>query len=135
MDEAEISLIQKSYQRIEPTLPRLARYFYTRLFELDSSLESILDTDRKNDGELFTALFKQVLNSLEQLDQLNLELKLLGDKMIYFHVSKDHLQTIGAVFVDTLAFGFGNNFTPNIMRVWVKLYKKVSAQLIDVAGL
>ncbi|WP_372773053.1 hypothetical protein [Mangrovibacterium sp.] len=127
MTEADIQLIKKSYPQIKGNLPRLAKYFYNRIADLDSELDQLFADDKANHGIEFSRIVEVASNSIEDTKTALPEIKQLEAKLNYYNIQPDALDTIGAVFIDTLAFGFGNNFTPQVMKPWVTAYKEYAA--------
>jgi len=127
MTESDIIIVRKSFNEIKNTLPRLAKYFYNRANELDADLDPLFEEDKSANGEGFVALFKAVVENLENPEVLLPEIKKMEAKIKYYKFNEDILNTVGVVFVDTLSFGFGNNFTQDIIDPWVKVYKEFAA--------
>lgn len=123
MTEADIIIIQKSYNEIKSALPRLAKYFYNRANELDSDLDPLFEEDKLNYGAGFVELFKKAIENIESPEAMLPEIQKMEAKLKYYNFKEDVMNTIGVIFVDTLSFGFGNNFTQDIIDPWVKAYK------------
>ncbi|PTN08581.1 globin domain-containing protein [Mangrovibacterium marinum] len=127
MTEADITVIEKSYAQIEAALPRMAKYFFNRANELDSDLDPLFEEDKSKHGEAFVALFGKAVEHLNSPEALLPEIKKMEAKLKYYKFNEEVLNTVGVVFVDTLSFGFGNNFTQDIIDPWVKAYKTYSS--------
>ncbi|RKD91320.1 globin domain-containing protein [Mangrovibacterium diazotrophicum] len=127
MTEADIKVIQKSYTEIKNTLPRLGKYFYNRANDIGSDLDPLFAEDRANHGAAFAAIFAKAVDSLENPEAMLPEIERMEAKLKYFNFKADALNTIGVIFIDTLSFGFGNNFTQDIIDPWVKAYKTYAA--------
>lgn len=109
----------------------MARYFYNRLTELDSSLEPLFDEDKANHGIEFALLLDKAVNSLQNPSELNTELAELKSKLNQFKRSADTVNTIGSAFIDTLSYIFGKDFKPQILKAWANGYKAYSAILAE----
>jgi len=127
MTEADIKVIQKSYGEIKNTLPRLGKYFYNRANDIGSDLDPLFVEDRDNHAAAFAAIFAKAVDSLESPEAMLPEIERMEAKLKYFNFKADALNTIGVIFIDTLSFGFGNNFTQDIIDPWVKAYKTYAA--------
>ncbi|WP_163708693.1 globin family protein [Mangrovibacterium lignilyticum] len=127
MTDTDIQLVQKTYPKLKVMAPRLAKYFYNRIAELDSTLESLFQADSASNGAAFAELLDQGVASIEDPKSLLPEIKKLEAKLTYYNIKADCLNTIGVVFVDTLAFGFGNEFNAQIQNPWVNAYKEYAA--------
>ena len=127
MTEAEIKIIRNSYAEIKNTLPRLGKYFYTRANDIGSDLDPLFAEDKANHGAAFVAIFVKAVDSLENPEAMLPEIERMEAKLKYFNFKEDALNTIGVIFIDTLSFGFGNNFTQDIIDPWVKAYKTYAA--------
>ena len=127
MTEADITFIRKSYPRIKSNAPRLSSYFYNRMAELDPAFDELFQDDNTNHGAAFAELLDQAVDSLDHPRSLQPKIKKLEAQLKYYQIHPDCLNTIGAVFIDTLAFGFGNDFTSGTMNPWVNAYKEYAA--------
>ncbi len=51
MTPNQISLVQKSWQKVLPIAPQAAEIFYTTLFEMDPSLKALFPSDITEQGK------------------------------------------------------------------------------------
>ena len=132
MTEIEIQLVQSTYAQIKAGSTRMARYFYNRLSELDSSLEPLFEEDKANLGIEFALLLDKAVNSLQNPAELAAELVELKSKLDQFKRSTDTINTIGSAFIDTLSYIFGKDFKPQILKAWANGFKSYAVILSDV---
>ena len=123
MEGAEIDLIRKSYKRLMTGEKIIANYFYSRLKDADSEAFEIMKKDAANEGAVLLSTVGQIVNSLDDLNKVESELHTLGAKLKSKGLEEDSYNTIGAAWIDTLAYGFGNNFGWDLQNAWVKAYK------------
>jgi hemoglobin-like flavoprotein len=68
-------------------------------------------------------ILKKAVENLEKPEAMLPKIQKMEAKLKYYNYKDDVLNTIGVIFIDTLSFGFGNNFTQDIIDPWVKAYK------------
>lgn len=129
MDGAEISLIQESFTRLMTGKKVIANYFYSRLKDADSEVFDIMKKDAVNQGEVLISTITKVVNSLDDLTRIETDLQELAAKLKGKGFEDDSYNIIGAAWVDTLAYGFGNGFSWEIQNAWVKAYKAATTYM------
>lgn len=123
MDGAEIGLVQKSYARLMTGKNIIGDYFYSRLRDADAAAFDIMKKDAVNHGEMLLSTVGKIVESLDDLKNVEPELHALGAKLKAKGLEDDSYNTIGAAWIDTLAYGFSKGFNWDIQNAWVKVYK------------
>ena len=70
MTSRQISLVQDSFQLVQPILEDAAILFYGRLFELDPTLASLFRTPRDHQARLLAQTLTIVVKSLDRPAQI-----------------------------------------------------------------
>jgi len=122
MDAAKKALVQSSWARVEPIADVAANLFYTRLFELDPSLDALFDTDIEEQGRKLMSMIGLAVRGLDDLDELAPAVESLGRRHAGYGVEAHHYETVATAFLDTLATGLGEAFTPEVREAWTETY-------------
>ncbi len=73
MTPNQISLVQKSWQKVLPIVPQTTELFYTTLFEMDPSLKVLFPSDITEQGKKFMVMLDTVVKILDKPDKLFLQ--------------------------------------------------------------
>ena len=82
MTEAQVRLVQESFDKVRPISVAAADLFYSRLFELDPSLRILFKGDIKEQGKKLMDTLSVVVNGLSKLDTIVGAVENLGRKHI-----------------------------------------------------
>lgn len=125
----QITLVQTSFSKVSPIADTVASLFYSRLFKLDPSLESMFKGDIREQGRKLMQLLAFAVKSLDSLESLVPHVKALGQRHLNYGVSQAHYHTVGSALLWTLQQGLGEEFTPEVEGAWLTVY----TLLVDVA--
>jgi len=122
MTSRQISLVQGSFQLVQPILEDAAILFYGRLFELDPTLRSLFRSPRDQQARLLAQTLTIVVKSLDRPAQIKDAVEALGRRHVGYGVRDEHYATVGAALLWTLEQGLGNAFTPEVRDAWSAAY-------------
>jgi hemoglobin-like flavoprotein len=130
LTEKQISLIQDSFAKLEPTADKVAEFFYKKLFELQPSYRSLFKEDMQKQGRKLMEMFSFLVRSLNNLHSLLPELRKLGQRHMVYGVKADMYKYVGMALMHTLEQGLGPAFTPEVKTAWGELYQTLSKTMI-----
>lgn len=122
----QITLIQRSFAKVEPIADAAADIFYKKLFEYDPSLRRMFKNDMKDQGRKLMAVLKVAVGSLNNLEQLVPTLRKLADRHAGYGVKPEDYTPVGNALLYTLKKGLGNEFTPELREAWINVYRLVA---------
>ena len=122
MTPEQILLIQVSFAKVLPIADTAAALFYGRLFDLDPSLQPLVQGDMREQGRKLMTMLRVVVNGLHRLDQLVPAVQELGRRHAAYGVADEHYGTVAAALLWTLHQGLGDHWTPNVEAAWVAAY-------------
>lgn len=131
--ETQKTLVKDSWEKVVPIADTAAQLFYSKLFELDPSLEPLFKGDMKEQGAKLMKTLGIAVKSLDKLDTLVPILQDLGRRHKDWGVVPAHYQTVAVALLDTLGKGLGDGFTPDTKDAWVAVYGVVSSTMIAAA--
>ena len=119
MNPRQIELVQSSWQDVPYTLEETASRFYTKLFELDPSLERLFRGDMKEQGRKSMAMLSYLVASLGRMEEIVQAVRSLGVRHAGYGVREEHYGTVGAALLWTLEKALGAGFTSDVRAAWM----------------
>lgn len=123
---AQVSLVQNSFKKVEPIADDAAQIFYAKLFEYDPSLRGLFKGDMKDQGRKLMGLLKIAVNGLNDVSQLVPALQGLASRHLDYGVKVDDYTPVGNALLYTLQAGLGEDFTPETRNAWAAVYKVIA---------
>jgi hemoglobin-like flavoprotein len=134
MNHDQVTLVQSSFERVEPITEIAAELFYARLFELDPSLRPLFHGDMKSQGQKLMTTLKLVVRGLERPETILPAVRSLGQRHVAYGVKDEHYATVGAALLWTLGQGLGDAFTPEVENAWTTAYTLLAGVMQEAAG-
>lgn len=122
MTPQHITMVQRTWEQIYPDAVVVATLFYSRLFTRDPSLRRLFPDDLQAQHRKLVGAINLAVRSLKDLERLRPTLQELGRRHTGYGVQDQHYSTVGAAFLDTLAAGLGDGFTPAVQEAWTATY-------------
>ena len=126
-------LVQESFAAVVPIADDAAVLFYTRLFELDPSLQRMFRGDMTEQRRKLMQMLTAAVKGLDRLDQLVPVVEDLGRRHAGYGVADAHYDTVGAALLWTLEKGLGNAFTAEVKDAWVTVYGLLAGTMKNAA--
>ncbi|CZF85869.1 globin family protein [Grimontia marina] len=121
LKQQQITLIQTSFNKVEPISVKAAEIFYDTLFSYDPTLKSLFKGDMKQQGRKLMAMLSAAVKGLNDLESLFPVLHELAQRHEGYGVKKSHFTPVGNALLHTLKVGLGDDFTPEVRAAWVTL--------------
>ncbi|OUR79979.1 methyl-accepting chemotaxis protein [Colwellia psychrerythraea] len=134
MTPNQISLVQKSWQKVLPIAPQAAEIFYSTLFEMDPSLKALFPSNIADQGKKLMAMLDTAVKLLDNPDKLIPAVQNLGAKHLKYGAEPEHYDTVGAALLKTLAQGLGQDFTAPTKKAWTVVYQTLATTMITAAN-
>lgn len=134
MNQEEITLVQRSWEKVVPIADEAAALFYSELFALDPSLKSLFKTDMKAQGRKLTSMLNTAVVNLAKLETILPAVEDLGRRHVGYGVRDEHYETVGTALLSTLEKGLGDAFTPEVRAAWTKAYTALAGVMQSAAG-
>jgi hemoglobin-like flavoprotein len=133
LTKKQIHLIQESWQRVLPIKEQAAKLFYARLFELDPRVKSLFKGKLDYQGDKLMTTLNVVVNSLDNLGEVEDMLQAMGKRHIIYNVEAAHFETVGAALLWVLEQGLGDYFTEEVKEAWVIAYGLIADTMKQAA--
>ncbi|MEM7672570.1 MAG: globin family protein [Verrucomicrobiota bacterium] len=134
MTEAEIDLVQESWEKCVPIAETAAELFYGKLFELDPSVKPLFKGDMKEQGKKLMTMITTAVRSLKKLDTVVGAVQDMGKRHAGYGVKDEHYDTVGTALIWTLGQGLGDAFTEDVKVAWLKTYTLLATTMKDAAA-
>jgi hemoglobin-like flavoprotein len=135
MTPRQQDLIRSSWAQVAPIADTAATIFYDRLFELDPTLRSLFaHTDMAGQRRILMQTLTVVVKSIDRLETIVPAVQALGRRHAGYGVEAEHFATVGQAFLDTLAAGLGEGFTPDVREAWTIPYGTLADVMIGAMG-
>ena len=129
----QIQLIRDSWQRVLPIKEKAAELFYARLFELDPSVKALFKGKLDFQGDKLMMTLNVVVNSLDNLTEVEAMLQAMGKRHIIYGVEAAHYETVGAALLWALKQGLGEHFSEEVEEAWVTAYGEIATTMKEAA--
>ena len=129
----QIQLIRESWQRVLPIKKQAAELFYGRLFELDPSVKPLFKGKLDFQGDKLMTTLNVVVNSLDDLSEVEEMLQAMGKRHIIYNVEAAHYETVGAALLWVLKQGLGDYFTEEVEEAWAIAYGLIATTMKEAA--
>jgi hemoglobin-like flavoprotein len=116
--DAQIELVQSSFEHVLPIADTAGLLFYERIFTLAPAARSLFGDDISLQAKRTMAAVKTVVDGLDNLDSVASFLIRLGARHVRYGVQPEHFDVVGAALMWTLEQGLGDRFTPEVRDAW-----------------
>ncbi len=129
MDHRTRQLVQDSWTSISHDKKRAADVFYSRLFELDPSIQYLFRGDLEAQKQRLMGMFNIAVRGLDKLDEMLPMLRELGKRHIEYKVLPEHYDTMGRALVLMVGDLLEGDSSPEIEAAWIEAYSRWSAAM------
>ena len=126
MTPQQVTLVQTSFDLVQPIAGAAAEIFYANLFAADPSLRPLFKGDMARQRALLMQMLGGAVGLLGQPERLMPVLSQLGRRHAGYGVQPAHYDTVGRALMKTLAEGLGEAFTPEVRDAWAAMYGVVA---------
>lgn len=122
-------IVQATFEHIQSGLPMVTDRFYSRLFRKNESLRTLFkNSQHKQVGEFSVAL-AEVIRRLDNPDDLNSYLRVLGDRHQPYRLADKHFIEVGKAFVFAIRHSLGTTFNRNVANAWTAFFKEMGRKM------
>ncbi|MBX7194570.1 MAG: hypothetical protein K1X94_21115 [Sandaracinaceae bacterium] len=116
------TLVQESWESVEPISEVAASLFYEELFRRDPSLQKLFRGDMRAQGKKLMSMIGAAVKGLDDLGTLVPAVEALGRRHVGYGVRDEHYDTVGGALLATLEKGLGPAFTRDVRAAWTETY-------------
>ena len=134
MTTNQISLVQKSWQKILYDVPQTAQIFYITSFKIIPSLKALFPSDIVEQSKKLIAIFDTLVNLRDKPKTLILTGQELGIKYFKNCEQPGHYDTAVAALLKALAQRLGEDFTTLTQKAWFAVYQAQATTMINAVN-
>lgn len=122
MNNEQINLVKKSFEKIEPVQEMVSVLFYDRLFILDPDLRRFFKSDLGEQGKKLMQMIGLAVRGLDRLDELVPAVQNLGARHTAYGIKDEHYETVAKALLWTLEKVLIKDFTVETKEAWTAVY-------------
>ena len=130
MTQAQINLVEDSWDFIILNTSEAGKIFYTKLFELDPSLQSLFKEDIESQSRKLVSMITFVVHKLNNLDEVINDVIALGKRHAGYKVKKEYYTTVAVALLWTLEQALKERWNEEMKGAWVAVYTVLSETMI-----
>lgn len=134
MTADQIRLVQTTFSMVAPIAQPAAAIFYSKLFELDPTLQQLFKGDLTEQGRKLMQMIGVAVNGLNRLDDIVPVVRQLGIRHAGYGVKPEHYDTVATALLWTLRQGLGASFTPEVSDAWAAAYGVLAGTMKEAAA-
>lgn len=122
MNIRNMLIIKNSWSQViaQPYNPGVL--FYQKLFEAAPCLIPMFKSDIEGQQSKFTDMITYMVTNLQNMEQVQHEIELLGQRHMHYGVSPEHYQLVGSILIGTLKSILDDLWNPETEEAWTSLY-------------
>lgn len=127
LTDAQIRLIEESYQEISFHLTFAGDRFYEYLFEMHPEVRPLFKNNMSTQSMKLMQMIGYAVANLHTPDVLNSVVIELGQRHVGYGIQRHHYAYVGEALLKTLGELLGAQFTPEVRQAWQQLYNELVA--------
>lgn len=131
MTPEQITLVQKSFEKVVPIADTAAELFYGKLFEIAPEVKPLFKSDMKEQGKKLMTMIGVAVKGLNDLDSIVPAVQKLGKRHAAYGVTEDHFAPVGEALLWTLEQGLGELWSPELKEAWAITYAVLADTMIS----
>jgi hemoglobin-like flavoprotein len=133
MTPQQVTLVQSSWEKMQPAAQAAAELFFARLYGLDPTMQAMFKGDLIEQSRKLAAMINFVVKGLPRLDAILPGVQMLAQRYAGDGVRERHYETVGAALLWTLGKGLGPAFTDEIREAWAAAYGVLADSMREAA--
>jgi hemoglobin-like flavoprotein len=130
ISDAQIALVQSSFQDVLPIADAAGMLLYERIFTLAPEVRGLFAEDIAPQARRTMGAVKFVVERLGQLDDAAAYLVKLGARHVNYGVEPEHFPVVGAALMWTLEQGLGAAFTADVRDAWAAAWEILAGAMV-----
>ena len=115
-------------RNIDPVV--IGETFYGKLFTDQPGLRRLFPKDMNLQYQKLVDMLNTILSQLDNIDDLNREIALMGQRHAIYGVKPAHYKMVGRAFLWMLEQGLGADFTTDVKQAWNSCYNTLAQRML-----
>ena len=128
--DAQVLLVQSSFQHVLPIADAAGLLFYERVFTLAPGTRSMFGDDIALQASRTMGAVKTAVDGLGDIEKVAPFLVRLGARHVRYGVRAEHFDVVGAALLWTLQQGLGSLFTPEVREAWTAAFGVITSAML-----
>ncbi|HEY4608468.1 MAG TPA: globin family protein [Ilumatobacteraceae bacterium] len=128
--DAQVKLVQSSFELVLPIADAAGLMFYERIFTLAPEARALFGEDIAVQARRTFAAVKTAVDGLDNIDQIAPFLIRLGARHARYGVVPAHFDLVGGALLWTLEQGLGEQFTPEVRDAWTVTFGVIAEAML-----
>jgi hemoglobin-like flavoprotein len=134
MDIRNMLIIKSSWSHVIAQPDNPGALFYQKLFAAAPCLVSMFKSDMEGQQSKFTDMVTYMVTNLQNMEDIQRNLHLLGQRHVHFGATPEHYQLVGSILIGTLKTSLGDLWNPETEEAWTSLYELWSSSMIRASS-
>ena len=134
MTPAQLELVKASYAQLSDGGAEMAADFYSNLFELDPSAQTLFATDPAVMSVKFSSELAAIVEAITSYETFAPRVSELAVRHIGYGVRPQHYRTVGQALIRALAAHLDEDWDEELEAAWRRAYNLVSEVMMAAAG-
>ena len=131
LTEAQVSMVQDSFAKVEPIADKAALIFYDRLFTVAPEVKPLFaSADMSEQGKKLMTMIATAVRGLTNLEKIVPAVQSLGVRHIDYGVKTEHFAPVGESLLYTLEQGLGYDWNDELKAAWATTYQILADTMI-----
>jgi len=127
-------MVQDSWTRVAEDQSGAANLFYSRLFELDPSIQYLFKGDLEDQKMRLMGMFNVAVRGLDKLDEMIPMFEALGKRHVSYSVLEEHYATMGKALLYMIEKRMGADFNPDLSAAWTEVFDRWAGAMLTGAA-
>jgi hemoglobin-like flavoprotein len=129
------NLVKSTWKMIAPMADEVARRFYERLFEIDTSAQALFkSSDLPEQRRKLVQALSLVVQGIDDLSTLAPVVADLGRRHAQLGVTESQYESVGVALLWTFEQSLGSRWTKEASRAWASAYAVLAGVMKEAAA-
>ena len=129
----QVELVQNSFTQLRKESNEFGQIFYEQLYELAPTARSLFQGEMAERQGKLMQILQGAVNGLNNLEELIPRVQGFGRSYVSYRIQEKDYEMVGEALYKALAQKLGQDFTPEVKRAWISIYKLLSSVLREAA--
>jgi hemoglobin-like flavoprotein len=134
MEQATRRIVQDTWTQVAADQISAANLFYSRLFELDPSIQYLFKGDLDDQKMRLMGMFNVAVRGLDKLEEMIPMLEDLGKRHVSYSVLEEHYSTMGEALLYMIEQRLGEAFNDEVDAAWRETYGRWASAMVGGAS-
>jgi hemoglobin-like flavoprotein len=134
LSQSHIDLIRASAERLSDANFAATNAFYANLFKVAPSIRSLFPDDMFEQSEKLWKTIVKVVESADDLTEIETELKALGARHVHYGAEPAHYVVVTDVLIETISTLMKDEWTDETQHAWKRSLEAVCATMLEGAA-